>query len=204
MPRTNHDDFDRDAEEASEARVVNVTDEVTRFEIAQGPGSKPRRYKLQPYGKADSGIHIQRGYTIPTRGVGRSMIKPTIEQLTEREAYARGPRLPMVVAEDRADDARTAWLAAHANRGKEAPKVIVMQTTDGDRVEAQLQHQMLPAPQAIAAARAPVPIREEVEDQGNEPIDVDPDLDPANTPDPAAALPTVPMRKPQGRARKAG
>jgi hypothetical protein len=194
----NIDDFDRDAEEVSEARVFNVSDDVVRFEIAQGPGSKPRRYKLQPWGKPDSSVHLQLGYTIETKGVGRKMIMPTIEQLTEREVYPRGPRMPMVVSEQdgRAAAARERWVTALANRGKEAPKVIVMHTADGERVEAQLQHQHLPAKAKDDHG--------ETEDQAGGALDPDPDHDPANTPDPSLAVPTVPMRARGGAKRKAG
>lgn len=206
---TYDDDFDRDAEEQSEARVVNVTDEVCRFEVALAAGSKPRRYKLQPFGSgADSGVHIQLGYTIETKGVGRAMIMPTIEQLTEREVYPGGPRLPMVVSVDggRADRARDRWVKALADKGKIKRPVLVMQDSDGNRVEAEL------ATAAPAARRAPPPPPEDVEDQGGGAIDIDPDLDPANTPDPGAddlpiagkvpmAAIATPARAP--RARKA-
>jgi hypothetical protein len=204
------DDFDRDAAEQSEARVVNVTDEVARFEIAQGPGSKPRRYRLQPWGGADSGVHLQLGYTIETKGVGRAPIMPTIEQLTEREVYPGGPRLPMVVSVDngRADRAREKWMAALANRGKAKLPRIVLQDAEGNKHEAELA--MAPAPVATAAApRRAAPLVEDVEDQGGGAVDVDPDLDPDNTPDPTADLPIagkVPMGGVQTppRARRGG
>jgi hypothetical protein len=200
------DDFDRDAEEQSEARVVNVTDEVCRFEVAQGPGSKPRRYKLEPFGRADSGVYLQMGYTIETKGVGRKMIAPTVEQLTEREVYPGGPRLPMVASEadGRAAAARKAWLVAMATKGKTKLPTIVLQDTDGNRVEAELARAPAPGP------TRPADFHGEVEDQGGAPVDVDPDEDPANTPDPtalpvvpAATIPT-PMRKSAPRGRKAG
>ncbi len=203
MPSTsNMEDFDRDAEEQSEARVVNVTGEVCRFEIAGHPGTKPRRYRLNPHGNQESGVYLQLGYTVETKGVGRKMIAPTIEQLTEREVYPGGPRLPMVVSEDngRATAARAAWLAALATKGKAKLPTIVLQDTAGNRVEAELGR--APAPRAAAE-------REDVEDQGGGPVDVDPDEDPANTPDPTD-IPTVPkaavatpLRKPAARGKKA-
>lgn len=198
---SNMDDFDRDAEEQSEARVINVTDEVCRFEIGGTPGTKARRYKLTPFGQRDSGVYLQLGYTIETKGVGRKMIAPTIEQLTEREVFPGGPRLPMVVSEDsgRAEVARATWLSALATKGKAKLPTIVLQDTDGNRVEAELGRMSAPIP---------IPRAVDVEDQAGEPVDVDPDEDPANTPDPTA-LPTVPksaavpMRKPAARGRKA-
>lgn len=203
---TYDEDFDRDAAEQSEVRVVNVTDEVVRFQIDQAPGSKPRRYKLQPHGNgSDSGVHIARNYTIETKGVGRGMIMPTIEAITEREVYPGGPRLPMVCSVERADRFRAKWIEALANRGKAKLPRIVLQDAEGNKHEAELAVPGTPAP--AMARKAPAPV-EDVEDQGGGAIDVDPDEDPANTPDPAdlpiagkGSAVATPPRAP--RARKA-
>jgi hypothetical protein len=207
---TYDEDFDRDAAEQSEVRVINVTDEVVRFQIDQAPGSKPRRYRLQPYGTpgSDAGTHIPRNYTIETKGVGRAMIRPTIEALTEREVYPGGPRLPMVVSEEngRAEDFRRKWQTALADKGKAKLPRIVLTGTEGERVEAELS---MPS-RAPAAAAAPAE-REDVEDQTGGRVDVDPDLDPDNTPDPGDDLPIagrVPTEQiatpPRARARARG
>jgi hypothetical protein len=142
------EEFDRDAEVQSEARVVNVTDDVVRFEIATQPGSKPRRYKLSPHGRTESAVFIQEPYTRPYKGVGRGLIPATIETLTEREAYPAGPlgppgmdgirrpvydagpRLPCVVHEERAAEVRALWVKAMAQRPSGAPRVVI-QTSAG-------------------------------------------------------------------------
>jgi len=176
---TTFDEFDRDAEETSEARVVNVTDNPVRFEIAAAAGSKPRRYKLGPYGSANASIHIEAGYTQPFKGVGRGMVRATIESLTEREAYPGGPRLPAVVHESRVDVVRAAWAAAMANKGKIPTTMVILPRVDGgDPIHAAIASPEAVAADAVARASkpAPPPPVEDVEDQSG-PIDPDPDAD---------------------------
>lgn len=113
---------DDDAEDYSEARVVNVTDEDVTFKVATTAGSKARRYRLAASGQPGDSVHIQSGYTKVYRGAGRKDLAPLIERITMREVYPAGPHgadgkpvypagrsLPRVVHEDRADEARRLW-----------------------------------------------------------------------------------------------
>lgn len=197
---TEDDDFDRDADADlhSEERVVNITDEVVRFEIGTQPGSKPRRYRLAAYGRADSGVSIQAGYAHEYKGVGRGMIPATIETLTEREVYPQGPigavgldgvarpiypagpRLPRVVREDKAEEARAAWKAG-LQAGADARHIAGLPPLASARAEATpLERPARVREQPIAAAVA-APVAVDVDDD-----DVD------EIPGPGADLPDLP------------
>jgi hypothetical protein len=166
--RTNsrYDDFDRDAEMTSEARVVNVSPHVARFEIATTPGSHPRRYKLAP-GKS---VNIEFGYTQPFTGAGRQKVRAPIEALTELAVWAGGPTLPMVVHEDRADEVRRQWQEMIA-RGAEPPKpidVMLPSANGGEPVKMTVQ----PAA-AVPMRSAPAPQFDD-EDQASGELDEPP------------------------------
>lgn len=162
------DEFDRDAEEQSEALVVNVSPNVARFEIATVQGSKPRRYKLEP-GKS---VNIQHGYTQDFIGASRQPVRATIESLTEIEVFPKGPRLPMVVHVDKARDMRAQWEAALAKGAvPAAPYVLsIPGANGGDAVEMTVTPT---SPQAPSAARAVMPALEDIEDQDG-PLDEPP------------------------------
>lgn len=120
--------------EYSETRVVNVTDEPVTFKIAGNPGSPARRYRLAPFGKDGSSVSLQSGYCNEFLGAGsRFMLEPIIERLTKRHPWPsltvnrmsvadgvmqphtfHSARLPMVVREEKAREARKAWLAEMA------------------------------------------------------------------------------------------
>ena len=174
--------FDREAREQSEARVINISDETVRFEIAQQPGSKPRRYVLAPYGQQGDGIHLQIGYTRPYRGAGRGDVRPTIESITEREIIAEVPptpldpgrpglRVPFVVHEEHAAEGRARYEQALAKAGKHAkhaPRVVATQ-----------------APRAAPFAQTPDPepaIDEEAQDGPLDEPPPDDDLPPVIAP----------------------
>lgn len=188
------DDFDRDAREQSEARVMNISDEVIRFEIATQPGSKPRRYTLAPFGKTESSIRIQVGYTLPFKGAGRGMVRPTIESLTMREVISEiaptqmhagrtALRIPLVVHEDNAEAARAAYLAAMkraAATGEGSMPTLVLHDAQTGR------------PMPVRVERKPAPV-EDVEDQDG-PLDEPPpddDAPPAPVEIPEVAPPTT-------------
>ena len=107
-------DDEENAIEYRESLVVNITDEPVTFTIATQPGTAPRRYKLAPFGRSMSSIHLQDGYTRPYKGAGRGTMAPIVERLTMRHVYPGGPRLPQVVHEEQAEQARAKWLAALA------------------------------------------------------------------------------------------
>lgn len=120
--------------EYTETRVVNVTDEPVTFRVAGNPGSPARKYRLAPWGKDGSSVSLQSGYCNEYTGAGaRFLLEPIIERLTKRHAWPTvtvmrlspidgvmtphtftSARLPMVVREDKAKDARKAWLAEMA------------------------------------------------------------------------------------------
>lgn len=159
------DEFDRDAEEQSEALVVNVSPWPARFEIATVPGSKPRRYKLES-GKS---VSLQLGYTTSFIGASRQPVRPTIESLTEIEVYPRGPKLPMVVHIDRASEMRAKWEHELAKGAKppEPMKVSLPSADGGEPLE------MLVTPAGAPMAHREVPKMapmDDVEDQDG-PID---------------------------------
>lgn len=164
--RTNHRrsdedrDFDRRARAQSEARVINVSPYVARWQIATQPGSEPRFYKLEP----GESVHLQFGYTVEGRGAGREPVRPTIEALTEREAWAGervegddnkfvwitkpGPRLPMVCSMARAEelpDGRPGfaqqWREALGKRAKDkkAPLKMTLRRSDGGQVDVEAE-----------------------------------------------------------------
>lgn len=111
--------------------VVNVTDEEVRFRIASIPGSKPLRYHLAPYGKQGDRVGIQEGYANPYRGASRELMTPIIERLTARHVGGHeGAHLPMVVREERADEARAQWLrgmAAHKASKARKPMTVALE-----------------------------------------------------------------------------
>jgi hypothetical protein len=185
---TSTEQFDLDAQEQSEARVVNISDEVVRLEIAQQAGSKPRRYALGPYGSGNESISIQIGYTQPFRGAGRGLVQATIETLTEREVITEIPptigsngtvidhgrrpvRISLVVHEDRAEEMRARYVEALAKLGQKAKTVKSAAT-----------HQAWSTPpESRQTRKAEAPI-EDLEDQGSGALDEPPpddDLPPA-------------------------
>lgn len=212
-------EFDRDAL-SGEVRCVNVSPFAARFEIATVAGSNSRKYTLQP----GQTVMLQRGYTQPFIGASRKEVQPTIESLTERESWPGvrgtdadgkivwkvkpGPRLPMVVAENRADEAHARWDAAMADKDAAAvaPLRMTLQRTDGSSIE-------------VEAAIEPVPLRgkarpviEDDEYQCGGPLDEPPpdhdDPDPVTLPaaTPAAPAPTqaIPTRgalNPDGKGK---
>jgi hypothetical protein len=126
--------WDRDAEGNTEQRVVNVSPYTARFEIAGTPGSPPRKYKLEP----GQTTLLPGGYTREFMGAGRQPVRATIESLTEREVFAKGPRLPMVVHEDRQADTHAQWLAVidSARNPAEPVKVSIPTADGGEPIEA--------------------------------------------------------------------
>lgn len=190
-----HDeDFDRDAEEQSEALVVNVSPHTARFEIATVQGSKPRRYKLE----SGRSVNIQHGYTVDFIGASRQPVRATIESLTEMEVFPKGPRLPMVVHVDKARETRQRWEDAIA-KGAAPPapfKVSLPSAEGGDPVE------MTVTPTAPAMPRehqrmAPL---EDVEDQDGQLDEPPPDH---NDPIEPVTVPAATETK-GGGPRKAG
>lgn len=225
------DQWDREAAEQAEAFVVNVTDEVARFEIAGHPGTRPRKYALAPFGKrlengSGDRVSLQFGYALPYKGAGPNLIRATIETLTEREVYPGipgpidehgkrtwrlqpGPRLPMVVHVDKAEQARAAWLSALAMRSEimtAAPKIL-LHTADGSVLEAEAVRTPAPVPESGSAPRAQArtvePV-EDVEDQSGGMMEPDPDLEAVTVPaaDPAPIVePEVIPRRGGGKGR---
>lgn len=162
---------DDDATEYSEALVVNITDDEVVFKIATTPGSKARRYRLAPFGRPGSSVHLQEGYTKEYRGAGREIIKPIVEAITKRESYPGGPAMAQVVHEDKAPQARRAWLATFAKRDAEIAKAKTIELkVSAEQLAAHLpQPQVQPRAAAVPAPRStPKPI---VEDFPEDPIE---------------------------------
>lgn len=196
--------FDEEAEEQSEVRCINVSPFPARFEIATVPGSKPRRHKLSPGGS----VYLQHGYTVPFLGASRKIVQPTIESLTEREAWPGkrgpdsdgkivwqvkpGPRLPMVVSEDRAASVKAQWDAAMASKDEalNAPLRMTLQRADGTQV--QVDAEIAPSPVPLRG-RKPVPVVDE-EDQEGELDEPPPDID-----DPIAPGEVAPVTLPKAQ-----
>lgn len=158
------EDFDRDAAMTSEARVVNVSPRIARFEIATTPGAQPRRYKLA----AGDSVHIQSGYTQSFTGAGRQPVRATIESLTEMQVWPGGPTLPMVVHEHRAAEMRQRWTEMLA-KGAEPPKpmdVMLPSADGGEPIKMTVQ----PAAPVPAQVSTRAPIVDDDEDQSG-PID---------------------------------
>lgn len=197
QPTTRYsDDFERDAEEQSEAPVVNVSPWESRFEIATVPGSKPRRYVLQP-GKQ---VSLQIGYTLPFIGASRQPVRPTIESLTEIEVYPKGPKLPMVVHIDRAHEMRAKWEAELA-KGQKAPEPIKVSLPSADGGEP-LEMMVTPANAPMARGNVPkmAPL-DDVEDQDGQLDEPPPDHNdplPVELPSAPAATGPAPTGKPKG------
>lgn len=151
-----------DSRDYTESRVINITDEEVVFRIAQGPGAKPRRYRLAPYESGNAaGVNLQDGYAKPYKGAGRKLVRPIIERETMRHVYPRGPRLPMVVHEDRAEEARAAWVGALEAHAAATGKPIQAPAPRREPPRA-------PAREVAPQRDAPKLIGEEV---GNEPIE---------------------------------
>lgn len=182
-----------DARDYTESRVVNITDEDVVFKIAQGPNAKPRRYRLAPFKQGNAAsVTLQDGYVKPYKGAGRKMVRPIIERLTMRHVFPSGPRMPMVVDEEKAPAARAAWVAALAAGAVKAKAPITF---------AVRPEQLEPVARA-AKAIEPKFVGEEV---GNEPIEPphpdDEPIDsdgPSPTDDPLEPPPPPPTRR--GRA----
>lgn len=180
------EDFDRQAENYSEAPVTNVSPYVARFQIATVPGSSPRNYKLDP----GQTMNVQRGYTAAFVGASMRTVRPTIESMTEREAWPGkrgldkdgkviwlrhpGPRLPMVVSDERVGEVSDLWSQAIEQRAANdtAPLRMTLQRTDGSEVEVEADVERTPPipPQRGKAA----PKVDDDEDQIGGPIDPPP------------------------------
>lgn len=183
------EDFDRDAAMHSEARVVNVSPHTARFEIATTPGAQPRRYKLEP----GQSIHVQLGYTQAFTGAGRQPVRATIESLTEREVWSRGPTLPMVVHEERAAEMAARWAQAIA-RGAEAPKpidVMLPSADGGEPIKMTVQPAAVAAPAPTPTASARMAAFDDDEDQTGGELDEPP---PEHNEPLEAVTPAVPTR----------
>lgn len=200
-------DDDPSAEEYSETVCVNITDEVVNFTIASTPGSPPRKYRLAPFGKNGSSVSLQSGYCKPYKGAGgHHMLEPIIERKTRRHVWPQSrvrdaagvetlietPRLPMVVRQDRADEARAAWLAAARRKPSANAKPVTFAV--------QLDEQRRPVSATIV--QAPL-VGEEVGDDEIEAPPPDPD-DPIDLPTIGAdeePPPEVPPRAKRGGGR---
>lgn len=189
---SNYEAWDREAEGSAEARVVNVSPFVARFEVATVPGTRPRRYKLNP----GESVHLQAGYVKEFKGAGREMVRATIESLTEREVFPKGRTLPMVVNEAKAQEMAQRWRDELA-KGAEPPKPMEVSLPAADGGE---PIKMTVTPAAMAtndraqALAASVPRFDDDEDQAGGPMD-DPPPD-HNEPD---DLPVVTAPAPKGR-----
>lgn len=175
------EDFDNEAEEQSEVRCINVSPFTARISIGTVAGSKPRRHRLEP----GQGVYLQHGYTVEFVGSGGQPVRPTIESLTEREAWPGvrdydkdnkivwltrpGPRLPMVVAEPRAREVKAQWEAAMKRHDEvqAGPLRLTLQRQDG--VDVEVQADITPAPKRAR----PAPVVDD-EDQVGGPIDEPP------------------------------
>lgn len=162
-------DDDDDANDVVMRNVVNITDEEVRFRIATVPGSKPLRYKLAPFGKPGSTISMQGGYTLPYRGAGTKMMAPIIEKLTSRHVGGHeGAKLPMVVEESKAQQARSQWLSAMRAHKQTKDRKPVTVALSIDPVTNMPSAARVETPIAPKVKAAPVLRGEEV---GDEPID---------------------------------
>lgn len=212
------DEFDRDAEANTEQRVVNVSPFPARIEIATNPGTKPRRFKLMPGGS----MFLQQGYCVPFMSVTQREVAAWIETHTEREAWPGvrmfdannnkwvwkippGPRLPMVVHEDRADEFKERWARAMTDKAEAqtAPLRLTLQRQDGIPVDVEAT---VEPPVPLRRAAPPPPVDEEDQTAGgDEPPPDDNEPPPPEIPTvtiPAAANPTpAAERVPRGGGR---
>ena len=139
---------DDDPTSYSESVVVNVTDEDVVFRIAQTPGVKPRRYTLARHGRPGDRVSIQTGYTQPYKGAGRGMVDPIIDRLTMRHVFHDGPRLPMVVHEEKAAEYRAKWVAAlQAKASKDSSKPVTIAVQVDAVTRAPISAKVKPAPE---------------------------------------------------------
>lgn len=169
-------EWDRDAEGQTEARVINVSPHVARFEIATNPGTKARRYTLKP----GETVLLQSGYTRDFTGAGRQPVRATIESLTEREVFPKGPRLPMVVHEDRATEVHDQWRAAleAATQAPDLVKVAIPSADGGEPIETLVRPPSIaPSAAAVDKLAAAMPVIEDEEDQAGELDEPPPDHD---------------------------
>lgn len=167
------EDFDRDAAQLSEARCINVSPFTARIEIGTTPGSPPRRHKIGP----GQSMHLPIGYCSEFTGSGRQPVRATIESLTEREVYPKGPRLPMVVHEERAAEIAAKWREALDSAQKKPDLVEVsIPTADGAEPIKTMIAPPSNAPDAstIEALRAALPPGPDEEDQSGGPVDEPP------------------------------
>lgn len=188
------EEWDRDADGQAEQRVVNVSPYTARFEIGGTPGSRPRRIKLEP---GQSAL-IQGGYTRSFIGASRQPVRATIESLTEREVYPKGPRLPMCVHEERANEVAAEWRAAIDNAAKpaDAVEVAIPAADGGEPVKTLVRPPSIaPSMAAVESLRANLPMSDDDEDQAGGPLDEPPPED--NDPPVIAAAPEP--EAPKGR-----
>lgn len=207
--RTNtyREDPDLRFQARTEVEVVNVSPFNAPIEIGGTPGSPPRRHMLKPGER----VHIPLGYAHPYTSPARKEVPATIETMTMREAWPGkrtegpngyvwdlhpGPRLPMVVRLDRANEVRAQWDAAmEAKRAAQtAPMKLQLKRADGTVAEAEVAIDAPPEPRFrdAPATKATAPARvEEVDDYDATPFDPDPDdgTVPAVGPPPVAPAP---------------
>ena len=182
---------DEDLVDYQESTVVNVTDDVVIFIIATQPGSKPRRYRLAPYGDpaGRDRVTLVDGYAKEYEGAGTGkMCTPIIERITRREAfpagppvhdpiqqkivpkYPAGPRLPRVVHIDKAENMRARWEAAMSLHGQAVTMRPVM-------VQLEVDHggTLKPSARVNDPAKPPGKKPVKLEEVGNEPAESPPD-----------------------------
>lgn len=205
---TAHEDDDFD--DAPEVRCINVSPYTARLELATTPGTKPRRHKLEP----GQGVYLQHGYTVPFLSPTGATVRPTIEALSEREAWPGrrdynaddklvwlrkpGPRLPMIVPEDRAGEVKAQWAAAMAEQATAdaAPLKLTLQRPDGREVQVEAEIEPVKARTKAAPAAAD---DDEVVAFDDPPPDHDEPLDAVQLPT-ADDLPTRAAARARGKA----
>lgn len=173
-PMIDFDEFEIEAQSNREMNVLNVSPYRARIEIATVPGTRPRRFMLEP----GESMYLQHGYCVPFLTATRKEAPPWIETHTEIEAWpgeryydandskykwrvSPGPRLPQVVSEDRARAVAVQWEQALAQRDRDAtaPLKLRFERTDGTKVE--VEADVDPVPMRGRAAAAPPVIDEE-------------------------------------------
>lgn len=195
-PNADELEFDRIARLKGDVTCINVSPFTARIEIATQPGSAPRYVRVDP----GQSTNIPHGYTIETPGAGRYPVPPAIESLTMREAWPAGrrmmdgrdnpfmspagPRLPMVVAEDRAATVKAQWDAALANKADvvNAPLKMTLTRNDGSRVEVDAE-----IVDAAPVKRAPDPDSMTVAIPDDDPDNLPPAVIPTTAPIPTGA-----------------
>lgn len=176
----------------TETEVINVSPFNAPVEIDGTPGSPPRRYMLKPGER----VPIPSGYAHPFLSPTRQEVQPTIERKTMREAWPGkrreiagggfewdihpGPRLPMVVRLERAEEVRAQWDAAMEQRraAQAGPLKLTLKRADGTTAEAELAvAEPEPKFRDLSSSKAAAPRGDEVEDLAAGPFDPDPDAD---------------------------